>query len=244
MSRNVRRKSRSKQEQERDGTLDMESAIADAFLEQVSEEQVQTDLGELFRGAVKLTLELVLDDVVKQVVGAKKWERTLKRTDSQRELHPGAAHVPGLHPGPALDSDTPSGRHLNRDRGREWSGRPDPGRRCRAGWRGGRPRTGTCLLAQDAESTGLAARSEEAARRCSTTSALRIGSSTKPGSTPRSPPGSLDRRAREGARPRSVLAAPSASSRRSRIPTASLASRRSGRPVRAISGRGRPRSRG
>lgn len=80
MSRNVRRPKPVAQEEV---VADPEDPIRDDTLERVPEEVVQTDLRELFRGAVKATLELVLEETVKEIVGAKKWERTKARVDSR-----------------------------------------------------------------------------------------------------------------------------------------------------------------
>jgi len=52
------------------------------LLERVSEEDVQTDLGELFRGAVKVTLEFMLEEVLREMVGAAKWSKAGTRVDS------------------------------------------------------------------------------------------------------------------------------------------------------------------
>ena len=79
MSRNVRRSIPAAQEETEP---DLEHRIREAALARVPEETVQTDLRELFRGAVKATLELVLEETVKEIVGAKKWERTKSRVDA------------------------------------------------------------------------------------------------------------------------------------------------------------------
>jgi len=63
--------------------LDLASTLDDAVLDRPSEEGAETDLRALFRGAVKASLELVLEEVVKEIVGAKKWERTKQRVDSR-----------------------------------------------------------------------------------------------------------------------------------------------------------------
>ena len=53
-----------------------------ALHERITEEEVQTDLGELFRGAVKLTLEFMLEQVLRETVGAAKWSKAKTRVDS------------------------------------------------------------------------------------------------------------------------------------------------------------------
>lgn len=61
----------------------VELAVEDALFEKISEEGIQADLGEVFRGAVKVALELVLDEVLRDIVGAKKWAKTTSRLDSR-----------------------------------------------------------------------------------------------------------------------------------------------------------------
>lgn len=56
--------------------------VEDALFEKITEEGVQTDLGEVFRGAVKVGLELVLEEVLREVVGAAKWSKAKTRIDS------------------------------------------------------------------------------------------------------------------------------------------------------------------
>ena len=52
-----------------------------AELELPTQENVQADLRSLFRGAVKLTLETVLDEVVREMIGARRWQRLASRKD-------------------------------------------------------------------------------------------------------------------------------------------------------------------
>lgn len=54
----------------------------DAF-EGVTREQTQTDLGTLFRGAVKAALELVLEEELRNIVGAGRYARSASRVDSR-----------------------------------------------------------------------------------------------------------------------------------------------------------------
>lgn len=61
---------------------DLEASVRDAVFERISEEGIHTDLNEVFRGAVKVTLELVLEEVLREVVGAAKWTRAKTRADS------------------------------------------------------------------------------------------------------------------------------------------------------------------
>ena len=52
-----------------------------AELEPPTQEIVHADLHSLFRGAVKLTLETVLQEVVRDLVGASRWQRLASRKD-------------------------------------------------------------------------------------------------------------------------------------------------------------------
>jgi len=54
-----------------------------AGLELPTQENFQTDLRSLFRGAIHVALELVLEDVMSEMVGAKKWQRQAQRVDSR-----------------------------------------------------------------------------------------------------------------------------------------------------------------
>jgi transposase-like protein len=60
----------------------LEARVRDALSERISEEGVQADLGEVFRGAVKIGLELVLEEVLRETVGAAKWAKAKSRVDS------------------------------------------------------------------------------------------------------------------------------------------------------------------
>jgi len=53
--------------------------VADVELE--TQENVQTDLRSVFQGAVKLALETVLQEVVRDLVGAHRWQRLASRKD-------------------------------------------------------------------------------------------------------------------------------------------------------------------
>ena len=46
-----------------------------------SQENVQTDLRELCRGAIRVVLELTLEEELKSIVGAKRFERAAARHD-------------------------------------------------------------------------------------------------------------------------------------------------------------------
>ena len=48
-----------------------------------TQEQIAVDLRELFRGAIRLTLEMLLAEVVKEMVGARRYERVGSRKDSR-----------------------------------------------------------------------------------------------------------------------------------------------------------------
>lgn len=54
-----------------------------AEFELIPQAEIQTDLRELFRGAVKLTLESVLEEVVRDMVGAGRWARAGTRKDQR-----------------------------------------------------------------------------------------------------------------------------------------------------------------
>jgi transposase-like protein len=54
-----------------------------AELELPTQENVHTDLRALFRGAVRVALEVALEDELREMVGAKKWERQAQRVDSR-----------------------------------------------------------------------------------------------------------------------------------------------------------------
>lgn len=51
--------------------------------EEPTQEQIGRDLRELFRGAIRLTLEMLLAQVVKEMVGARRYERVGSRKDSR-----------------------------------------------------------------------------------------------------------------------------------------------------------------
>jgi len=52
-----------------------------AELELPTQEIVQADLRSVFQGAVKLALETVLDEVVRDLIGARRWQRLASRKD-------------------------------------------------------------------------------------------------------------------------------------------------------------------
>jgi putative transposase len=52
-------------------------------LERPSEAQIAGDLRGLFRGAIRLSLEMLLDEVIKEMVGARRYERVGGRKDSR-----------------------------------------------------------------------------------------------------------------------------------------------------------------
>jgi transposase-like protein len=54
-----------------------------AELEVPTQENFRTDLRTLFQGAVRVALEVVLEDEIREMVGAKKWERQAQRVDSR-----------------------------------------------------------------------------------------------------------------------------------------------------------------
>jgi transposase-like protein len=54
-----------------------------AELELPTQENFRTDLRTLFQGAIRVALEVVLEDEIRQMVGARKWERQAQRVDSR-----------------------------------------------------------------------------------------------------------------------------------------------------------------
>jgi putative transposase len=54
-----------------------------AELELPTQENFRPDLRTLFQGAVRVALEVVLEDEIREMVGAKKWERQAQRVDSR-----------------------------------------------------------------------------------------------------------------------------------------------------------------
>jgi putative transposase len=54
-----------------------------AELELPTQENFRTDLRVLFQGAVRVALEVVLEEEIREMVGAKKWERQAQRVDSR-----------------------------------------------------------------------------------------------------------------------------------------------------------------
>ena len=49
--------------------------------EPTTQDELRADLKTLFRGAIRLTLEMVLEEEVKAMVGARRFERVASRTD-------------------------------------------------------------------------------------------------------------------------------------------------------------------
>jgi transposase-like protein len=47
----------------------------------VAQDDLRHDLSELFRGAIRLTLEMVLEEELKAMVGARRFERVGSRKD-------------------------------------------------------------------------------------------------------------------------------------------------------------------
>jgi putative transposase len=68
-----------------DGRLTVNSHVLQrevAELELPTQENLRADLRTLFRGAVRVALEVALEDELRQMVGAK-WERQTQRVDSR-----------------------------------------------------------------------------------------------------------------------------------------------------------------
>ncbi|MFC1610559.1 IS256 family transposase [Myxococcota bacterium] len=47
--------------------------------EKIAQEEIHADLGEVFRGAIRMSLEMLLEEEVKAMVGARRYERTVTR---------------------------------------------------------------------------------------------------------------------------------------------------------------------
>jgi transposase-like protein len=54
-----------------------------AELELPTQENFRTDLRTLCRGAIRVALEVVLEEEIQALVGAKKWQRQAQRVDSR-----------------------------------------------------------------------------------------------------------------------------------------------------------------
>jgi transposase-like protein len=52
-----------------------------ADVELPTQENVQSDLRSLFQGAVRTALEIALEEVLRDMVGARRWERLGQRLD-------------------------------------------------------------------------------------------------------------------------------------------------------------------
>ena len=52
-----------------------------AELELPTQENVRTDLRSVFQGAIRVVLELVLEEGLREMVGAARWERFSRRMD-------------------------------------------------------------------------------------------------------------------------------------------------------------------
>ena len=50
-------------------------------IERATQDELRQDLKELFRGAIRLTLEMVLEEELKAMVGARRFERVGSRKD-------------------------------------------------------------------------------------------------------------------------------------------------------------------
>ncbi len=54
-----------------------------AELELPTQENIRTDLRSVFQGAIRVALELILEEEIRSMVGAKRWERQAQRVDSR-----------------------------------------------------------------------------------------------------------------------------------------------------------------
>ena len=59
-----------------------------AELQLPTQENVHTDLRTLCRGAIRVALEVVLEEEIQALVGAKKWARQAQRIDSRNGVAP------------------------------------------------------------------------------------------------------------------------------------------------------------
>ena len=83
-------------------------------VERATQEELRQDLKSLFQGAIRVTLEMVLEEELKAMVGARRFERVGSRKDHRN------GHVPQA-PAHELGSDrrdgaAPPGRRLARRR--------------------------------------------------------------------------------------------------------------------------------
>ena len=70
----------------------------DEGFEKIEQEQIRADLGEVFRGAVRMSLEMLLEEELQRLVGAKRYERTVGRRGTRngsyvRELLTSLGHI-------------------------------------------------------------------------------------------------------------------------------------------------------
>jgi len=74
-------------------------------MERVTQDELRQDLSELFRGAIRLTLEMVLEEELKAMVGARRFERVGSRKDHRngtylRRLLTSLGQICRRHPHP------------------------------------------------------------------------------------------------------------------------------------------------
>jgi putative transposase len=59
----------------------------------IKQEEMQSDLENMFRGAIRMTLETLLEEEVKNVIGVERYKRAVarkgQRNGSQHGAHPG-----------------------------------------------------------------------------------------------------------------------------------------------------------
>ena len=83
-------------------------------VERATQEELRQDLKSLFQGAIRVTLEMVLEEELKAMVGARRFERVGSRKDPQERHVPQApAHELGSD---RRDGAAQPGRRLARRR--------------------------------------------------------------------------------------------------------------------------------
>ena len=58
-------------------------------IERATQDELRTDLKSLFQGAIRLTLEMVLEEELKAMVGARRFERVAGRKDRRNGTYLG-----------------------------------------------------------------------------------------------------------------------------------------------------------
>ena len=83
-------------------------------VERATQDELRQDLKSLFQGAIRLTLEMVLEEELKAMVGARRFERVGSREGPQeRDVSEAPAYEPGSD---RRDGPAQPGRRLARRR--------------------------------------------------------------------------------------------------------------------------------